>query len=390
MGKDRFASYFVPVVSKTLDILEAFQSTKEELSLEEIIRRTGMAHGTAYRILFTLVHRGYLVHSLQPKKYRVMPSPHRRKIGYCSVGEQSFANQVAASLEMAARSAGFGLIMLSNEWDRDNGDRAIRNAQKLVTERVDVAINFQFHASVAPVIADIFARAKIPTIAVEIPQPGAIYYGVDNYRAGWDAGEVLARHALSTGNGKVDLIVLLDTPAAGEVEQSRLTGVLKSLEQTLGPMPNRKVCRVDGKGTREASKLVTADVLRTHPRVKRILLSAANDISALGGLDALRAAGRDSGALIVGFGGMPEALAEISNPKSPYIATVSFWPNQYGPGLIKLVGKVLAGEPVAPFHTIQHQTIDRVNLGRYFPTVLPQMRVDSPAHKIAPTEMTNE
>lgn len=359
MGKDRFERYFVPVVSKALDILEAFQSPKEELSLEEVIRRTGMAHGTAYRILFTLVHRGYLAQTLQPKKYRLMPSPHRRKIGYCSLGEQTFANEVAMGLEKAARSAGFGVVMLSNEWD---AQKAIKNAHTLVSERVDIAINFQGYASVAPVVADIFARAKIPTIAVEIPQPGAIYYGVDNYRVGWDAGEMLARHAASLWDGKVDLIVLLDMPAAGDVAQSRLTGVLRSLEQALGPMVDSKVVRVDGKSTREPSKLIAADILKTRARAEHILLAAANDISALGGLDALRAAGRDSSAAIVGFGGMPEVLSEISNPESPYIATVNFWPERYGPGLIDLLINLLAGEQVAPFHYIEHQIIDRFNI----------------------------
>jgi ribose transport system substrate-binding protein len=387
MGKDRFGSYFVPVVSKTLDILEAFQSPQEELSLEEVIRRTGMAHGTAYRILFTLVHRGYLAQSSQPKKYRLMPSPHRRKIGYCSLGEQTFANQVAASLENAARSAGFGLVMLNNEWDTHT---AIRNAQTLVTERVDIAINFQGHASVAPVVADILARAKIPTIAVEIPQPGAIYYGVDNYRAGWDAGQVLARHVVSLWNGRVDLIVLLDMPSAGDVAQSRLTGVLRSFEQALGPIVNSKVVRVDGKSTREPSKLVTANILRTHPRAEHILLAAANDISALGGLDALRAAGRDSGSAILGFGRMQEAMPEIVNPESPYFLTVNFWPERYGPGLIDLVIRLLAGEQVAPFHYIEHQMIDRFNIRRHLPTVLPQRKMESPAVTIAITDRTDE
>jgi len=35
-----------------------------------------------------------------------------------------------------------------------------------------------------------FAEARIPTMAIDIPQPGAVYYGVDNYRAGLMAGRI--------------------------------------------------------------------------------------------------------------------------------------------------------------------------------------------------------
>ena len=41
-------------------------------------------------------------------------------------------------------------------------------------------------------IADKIAAAKIPLIAIDIPHPHATYFGVDNYRVGLEAGELLA------------------------------------------------------------------------------------------------------------------------------------------------------------------------------------------------------
>lgn len=146
---------------------------------------------------------------------------------------------------------------------------------------------------------------------------------------------------------------------------------------------------MDGKSSREPSKLATADILRMHARAEYILLLAGYDMSALGGLDALHAAGRDSGAAILGFGGILEALSEIANPESPYFLTVNFWPKQYGPRLIDLVIKLLAGEQVVPIHYIEHQLSDRFNIGRHFPTVLPQLKMESPAVKAATTEKTH-
>ena len=42
----------------------------------------------------------------------------------------------------------------------------------------------------SPLLAHMFAEARIPTMAIDIPQPGAVYYGVDNYRAGLMAGRI--------------------------------------------------------------------------------------------------------------------------------------------------------------------------------------------------------
>ncbi|MGA8554311.1 MAG: helix-turn-helix domain-containing protein, partial [Candidatus Acidiferrales bacterium] len=52
--------YLVPIVAKTIDLLDCFKAEGESLSLKEIIERTGLPHTTAYRILHTLVAREYL------------------------------------------------------------------------------------------------------------------------------------------------------------------------------------------------------------------------------------------------------------------------------------------------------------------------------------------
>ena len=46
---------------------------------------------------------------------------------------------------------------------------------------------------------DTFQRAGIPVIAVDIPLPGATFFGADNYRAGRMAGEALGIGSSNTG-----------------------------------------------------------------------------------------------------------------------------------------------------------------------------------------------
>ena len=54
--------YIVPVLMKSVQILELLQRTPEGLRIEQIHHRTGVAKTTVYRIVRTLVVSGYLRH----------------------------------------------------------------------------------------------------------------------------------------------------------------------------------------------------------------------------------------------------------------------------------------------------------------------------------------
>ena len=61
--KSRF--YLVPVLMRTLDILELLVRSNAPLKTNEISRVTGVSPTTTYRILRTLVYRGYLAQDLE-------------------------------------------------------------------------------------------------------------------------------------------------------------------------------------------------------------------------------------------------------------------------------------------------------------------------------------
>src|SRR5450432_4001367 len=52
--------YLIPILSKALDIMELLQNEKAPMSLEAVYQRTRFSKTTVYRILQTLVHRGYV------------------------------------------------------------------------------------------------------------------------------------------------------------------------------------------------------------------------------------------------------------------------------------------------------------------------------------------
>ena len=62
------------------------------------------------------------------------------------------------------------------------------------------------------VVSSKLQDAGIPFIAVDIPHPGATYYGANNYQAGVVGGRHLARWAIQNWAGKVDEVLLLELP----------------------------------------------------------------------------------------------------------------------------------------------------------------------------------
>jgi ribose transport system substrate-binding protein len=355
MSENANKKYLIPIASKVLDVLETFESPQREWTLRQVIERTGIPHTTAFRIMFTLVHRGVLVQN--GKKYRLAAVRRRIKVG-CAGLSQDVAISVAAcqSLERVARQSGKDLVVLDN---KDDPEVALENAHKLVDSRVDVAIEFQNDAQAAPAIADLFAEARIPLIALHIPHPGAIYFGPDNYRAGWTAGGALAEHAKNRWCGKFDLVLLLDIAQGGPFLQSRMSGVLAGLAHALGPMPQGKVVREDGAGDRRVSKEAVLRVLCRRTGARRILASATSDESALGISDALQEAGVAKTAAIVGHDGTEEALQAVASHNPPFIGTVGFFPENYGAALVEIVFKLLRSEQVPPFVYVKHVLMDR-------------------------------
>ena len=75
-------------------------------------------------------------------------------------------------------------------------------------EKVDLVIEFQTDEHVAPIVAAKYREANIPLIAIEVPHPGATYFGANNYEAGLIGGRHLGRWAKQHWHGDVDEIVL--------------------------------------------------------------------------------------------------------------------------------------------------------------------------------------
>ena len=353
--------YLIPVLTKALDILELLQNEDQPMVLETIHKRTKISKTTVYRILKTLVHRGYVVQTAD-RHYRHIARSKKLRFGFGGQSsEMPFSEAVTASLREAAAAVGVDLLVLDNRY---NAETAIENAETFIRERVDIIVEFQIEEHAAPIIADKIAAAGIPLIAVDIPHPHATYFGVDNYRAGLVAGGILADYAMNFWGGQMDWMVGLDLEEAGPLVQSRITGAFQSVKAQIPNLPVESFVRIDGRGMRDTSYKVVYDFLQRHPKDKHILIAAANDTSAMGAIAAVRDLGREKHVAIVGQDCVPEMLEEIQKASSPAVGSISHEVQSYGPRLIDLGLALLRGETVPPYNYAEHRAITASKQGR--------------------------
>jgi ribose transport system substrate-binding protein len=274
-----------------------------------------------------------------------------------------FSVAVTESLKAAAASAGVDLLILDNRYD---GQTALKNADQFVRERVDLVVEFQIDQHIAPVIADKISDAGIPMIAVDIPHPHATFFGVNNYRVGFEAGSCLGQYAKAVWDGKVSWVLGLDIEEAGPLVQSRMKGAFAGIRLQLPELREETFVLRDAQGLLKKSYSLTTDFLRRHPKDQGILVAAATDTSALGAVQAVKELKREKHVAIVGQDCISEALEEMRKRGSPLIGSVSHEAAKYGPNLINIGLAILRGETVEPYNYIAHKLVTSPLLDKAF------------------------
>lgn len=357
--------YLIPILSKAFDVLELMEKRSSPVTLEEVHEQTNISKTSVYRILKTMVHRGYVAQG-QDGQYRLLSRPRRLRFGFAvQSGEMPFSMAMVASVTAAAASAGVELMYLDN---RHDPNIAIENAWEFVRQRVDLVLEFQVEERVAPHIAHILKREEIPFVAIDVPHPNATYFGVDNFEVGYEAGIVLANHAIRRWNREVDWVLGVGFSEAGSFVQSRIAGAFEGIRERLDLIPPHRYLQLEGRGMRAPSSKAASDFLRKHPSERRILVAAATDSSALGVLDAARVTGREQDLAIVGQDCIPEVLQEMVKGSSAIIGSISHEVESYGPRLIQLGITLMRGNIVPPYNYVHHSVVTPSTLTSYMAT----------------------
>jgi ribose transport system substrate-binding protein len=352
-------------VLRACEVLRSFKSQTEVLRVRDIVRRTGLHKATVSRLLQALAEGG-MVQRSEPRGYISLieiASPGVFRIGYASQAESSaFAQEVTASIRQAAERAGVQLVFADN---RGSPMIALRNAERLAKERVNLVIEFQTFDSVAPLISSKLQQAGIPMIAIDIPHPGAVYFGANNYDAGLIAGRALGRWAARNWSGEVGHVVLIELSAAGRLPQLRLTGSLAGLREILPGIPDDHVVRLEGADTLRRSIAAVRKFVR-FVRPRNVLVAAINDTCAIGALRAFEEAGISEQCAAVGHGAVRDARMEMRRVGSGLIGSVAFFPERYGAAVMKIATAMLKNEVVPPAVFTAHRLITPDNVDRYY------------------------
>ncbi len=358
--------YLVKSLVHASRVLEAFQTAGDVLRLRDVVGRTGFNKGMCFRLLYTLHQCGFL-DKVGENHYRLASEVRRRRlyrIGYAAQGQDtSFDREVRNGLVRAAEREHVELIVVDNRYQPKI---ALRSADYLIKEQVDLVIEFQTDEGIAPAIASKYLQANIPFIAIDIPHPGATYFGANNYQAGLLGGHCLGRWAKKQWNGEADEIVLVELSRAGSLPKARMRGILAGIGEVMRIPDRCRVVNLDGDGQFQTALERVRKHLR-ESKAKRVLVGAANDSSALGALRAFEEAGRAAECAVVGQNAEPEARAELRLPKTRFIASVAYFPEKYGDGLLRLALDILGRKAVPPAVFTTHQIVTTENVDHYYP-----------------------
>ncbi len=359
--------YFIEAAAKALDVLEAFDSPHEELSASEVARRARIPHSSAFRLLYTLEMRGYVMRLPSSKKFRRTPSTMRCRIGYAAVGDKlRFSKEVSHGIAVAARTAGIELIVRNNEL---SAQKALANADILIASGIDLLIEHQLDETTAHLIAAKCHDAKVPVLAINNAQPGAYYFGGNNYQAGRMAGEFMCMFVKTTWREKWDKIILLSGKGMGSTLEVRKTGICEALQHSQVCQASELISTAPTITVQDGYRAAKRTLLALGNKAGRILIAALGDGPAIGACRAVEQLDLADSVAIVSQGGSADVRKTLRE-KGPLKASVAYFPETYGDRVISLALRIVAREIVPLTSYTQHVVLTPANVEQYYPAAI--------------------
>jgi DeoR/GlpR family transcriptional regulator of sugar metabolism len=237
--------------------------------------------------------------------------------------------------------------------------QGVREARLALLDRSDVLIVTPAEMAPTRLLVERARRAGVPIVAESIAYPGATtVVAIDDYRAGEELGHWAGAYAQEHLPGEVNVLDV-STELPNTVARSR--GFAEGLRQVL---PGARILvRAEGQGLYESARQITADALAVHPQINVIF--GINDDSALGALDAYRAAGLDEERLVlVAFGLEGSRSLTLLEQGGPFKAAVAMFPEVVGRACMDAAvcayhNCALPGRIITPHAIVTGDTLDR-------------------------------
>lgn len=276
----------------------------------------------------------------------------------------TFCAKVEEGIVKNAEAAGIELVIADNNLD---GATALTNAESFINRNVDYVIEFQTDANFGATIMQKMNDAGIKVTAIDIPMPGATFFGANNPKSGYMGGVYLGQAAIAKfGADKVKegYFILGDLPQSGAVPAMRTGGQLAGFLAAVEGFPEDHVIKIDTKNTLEESFAQTNNVLGRIPAGVPIMATAINDQSTTGILRAVKQGGREADLIAVGMGA-DETETLVNEPA--FVASVGYFPERYGNFLVPMALAELAGIDLPPTVLQTHVMVNKGNVCQYYP-----------------------
>ncbi|MCL4251012.1 MAG: sugar ABC transporter substrate-binding protein [Anaerolineae bacterium] len=288
-------------------------------------------------------------------------------IGFANLTEDIVFTQLVRE-GMVATAEEMGNVNLVLADNRLDGATALANTENFITQGVDAIIHFQTDEAFGNVIMARARAAGIPVFAIDIPMPGATFFGADNYYAGQLAGEALAAWVNENWDGQADAMLVLELPQSGPIPAARMQGMEEAFQNNVEtPVADDMVFHLDSKNTQEEAFRVVSDTLPAIDEDAKIVAVTINDGTALGTIAAVEAAGRGDNLMVVGQNADPSGQEEMIKENSRYLGATGYFPENYGAQLLPRVIDVLECRPVPPSIYVEHVFISADNVCDYYP-----------------------
>lgn len=262
--------------------------------------------------------------------------------------------------------AGADVLVTDNAFD---GSVALANAESYIRRNVDYVIEFQTDANFGPVIMQKLSAEGINVTAIDIPMPGATFMGANNSRSGFMGGNYIGQSARDKWGDEAVMsgyLVVGALPQSGAIPAMRTDGQIAGFMAEYPDFPEDQIIKIDTKGTLEEGFRVMSDLIGRIPEGAPIMGLAINDQSILGMLRAVEQAGRSEEAIFVGIGA-DEGATMVTEPG--FLASVGYFPENYGNYLVPIALMELADVDVPPAVLVSHTMVTSGTVCNFYPDV---------------------
>lgn len=182
-------------------------------------------------------------------------------------------------------------------------DVQIAQVEDAITKGVEALVVAPTDASALNPTFDKAKAAGIPVLIIDSDTtwPDKLtFIGTDNKAGGKLAGKFICDEVAA--GSEVAIIT-------GHMTAQSIADRVNGAKEAFAACGAKVVAELNGQHTREGGQSVMEDIITANPNVKAVF--CANDNMALGAVEALKAAGKLEGVIVVGFDANPDAAASI-------------------------------------------------------------------------------